>query len=210
MAAALEKARPGIRQYLEIMSDFSGTNVAEDRAFQRKFNAFYRVRQRPAEWYKAFYGCMEECKHVRPIPGFDDVLDHLWRVLGRCEASFASKLVATLDPSQPIWDRYVLANTGIRPPARTGAQKLAAAKAAYTAIRNWYAQFLASEQGQQVLQLFDTRIAEHTRISNVKKVDFVLWQMRLPSVAKQGIYSGGHPAACPSLLGRRHFATCCA
>jgi len=178
VTAAIEKAEPGIRQYLEIMAEFPRVNVAEDREFQRKFNGFYRVRQRPAEWYAAYYGCMEECKHLRPVPTFDEILDHLWLVLARCEASFASKLAATLDPSRPIWDRYVLANLGIRPVTGTGATKVAASKTAYATICAWYGRLLRSDEGAGMVRLFDTRVPEYRWISDVKKVDFVLWQMR--------------------------------
>ena len=43
---AIERARIGVSQYLEIMELFPTVNVAEDREFQRKFDAFYRVRQK--------------------------------------------------------------------------------------------------------------------------------------------------------------------
>ena len=149
--AAIQKARHGIGQYLEIMTELSDTNVAESREFQRKFNGFYRIRQRPAEWYRTYYGCMQECKALRPTPGFDDALDHLWKCPGRCEASFASKLVATLDPNRPVWDVRVLRNTGIVRPSSAARDKLAQAKKAYQAICSWYDQFLTSNAGAKLI-----------------------------------------------------------
>lgn len=179
--AAIAKARPGIAQYLEIMEQLPGVNVAEDRIFQRRFNAFYRIRQRPADWYQTYYACMQECRMMLPAPTFDDVLDHLWRSLGRYEPSFASKLIATLDPEQPVWDTFIMMNTGVRPPSYTSKSKVAQAKTAYRAVQDWYARFLTSDEGSLVLRIFNDTVQEHHRIRDLKKVDFVLWQTRGPS-----------------------------
>jgi adenosine deaminase len=59
---AINKTKKGVEQYLEIMRLFSITNVAQDENFQRKYNAFYRVRQRDENWYKVYYQLMEEKK----------------------------------------------------------------------------------------------------------------------------------------------------
>ena len=180
-AAAIAKARRGIAQYLDIMTQLPSVNVADDKAFQRRFNAFYRVRQRPANWYETFYACMQECRTIRPAPTFDDVLDHLGRSLGRYEPSFASKLIATLDPAQPIWDAFVLANTGVKRPSYASKTKVPQAKLAYRGIQDWYARFLASHDGRLVIRIFNDTVEGHGQISDLKKVDFVLWQTRGPA-----------------------------
>ncbi len=50
IVTAINSARKGIAQYLEIMDLLPHVDVSRDRNFQRKYNAFYRVRQRPSEW----------------------------------------------------------------------------------------------------------------------------------------------------------------
>jgi hypothetical protein len=52
------------------------------------------------------------------------------------------------------------------------------AKAAYEHILIWYKQFLGSTDGKLVVSVFDRNVSEYTKITDVKKVDFVLWQMR--------------------------------
>ena len=81
--AAIERARRGIGQYLAIMGLFPGVNVSADCDFQRQCNAFYRVRQRPREWYEEYYSFMESNK-TTPVP-FEVVLDHLHNTLGKYE-----------------------------------------------------------------------------------------------------------------------------
>ena len=150
--------------------------LASDAAFQRKFKAFYKVRQRPKEWYEKYFASMQDWKGTNPT--FDEVLDHLNILLSRYEPSFSSKLVATLDPEQPVWDKFVLKNTRTKEPSYTSKQKFEEAKAAYKGIQKWYQQFLSSRDGKLVKSVFEQIVPEHAKITDLKKVDFVLWQMR--------------------------------
>jgi len=176
LVEAIAKARKGISQYLEIMELFPKVNVAENRDFQRRFNAFYKVRQRSREWYIKYFSYMQRQKGSKR--SFDDVLDDLYELTGRYEPSFSSKLVATLDPEQPVWDVWVMRNTKTRVPSYTSKRKVEQAKVAYKAVQAWYQQFLNSKDGEGVVRGFDKIVPEHAKITNLKKVDFVLWQTR--------------------------------
>ena len=173
---AIEKARTGISQYLEIMKLFPTVNVAENCEFQRKFNAFYRVRQKHRDWYRAYFAYLERCKGSKA--SFDDVLDELYEPTAGYEPSFSSKFVATLNPEKPVWDTWVLKNTNTGVPSYASKTKMAEAKVAYRAIQEWYRRFLRSTDGDLVVRLFSGIIPEHNRITDLKKVDFVLWQTR--------------------------------
>jgi hypothetical protein len=173
---AIWKARKGISQYLEIMELLPKSNVAENAEFQRKYNAFYRVRQRPAEWYRTYFSFMQEWKDRKP--SFDFMLDYLHNSLGRYEPSFSSKMVATLNPEEPIWDKFVLENTNTTPPSYSDPNKIEKAKAAYNAIQSWYRHFLNSAEGKFLVGCFDEAVDDHAKITNIKKADFVLWQTR--------------------------------
>lgn len=173
---AIDRARKGISQYLEIMELFPEVDVANHRSFQRKFNAFYRVRQRSCAWYKEYFSSMQRWKESKP--SFDVVLQHLYTSLGKYEPSFSSKLVATLDAEQPIWDVFVLKNTQTKVPSYKSNQKVEQAKSAYKSIQKWYQQFLASKEGKLIVRVFERIVPEHAKITDLKKVDFVLWQTR--------------------------------
>jgi hypothetical protein len=178
---AIKKARTGISQYIEIMDLFPTVNVAENREFQRKFNAFYRVRQKPRDWYEKYFSYMQRCKGA--TVAFDDVLDELYSLTGRCEPSFSSKFVATLDPERPVWDKWVLQNTNTRVPSYASKTKMAEAKVAYSAIQEWYRRSLNSTDGKLVVHVFNGMIAAHDKITDLKKLDFVLWQTRTTTKA---------------------------
>lgn len=176
ISAAIERARRGIDQYLTIMELFPNVNVSLDCGFQRKFNAFYRVRQRTREWYEEYYSFMERQKE-EPIL-FESALDHMSETLGRYEPSFSSKLAATLNPNEPVWDKFVLQNAGQIAPSYAAKYKTQRAKEIFQNIRAWYESYIPSEEGQLVITTFDRLVEQNNQITNLKKIDFVLWQTR--------------------------------
>ena len=173
---AIERARKGIGRYLEIMELFPDADVSTDKDFQRRFNGFYRIKQRPTVWYEEYYSYMQSLKGQTPT--FSAVLRHLHSVLKRYEPSFSSKLVATIDTSLPIWDSVVLKYAEIKSPLFTSKTKVDEAEATYKKLQEWHERHMKSDQGQLILRTFREMVPEHNRISDLKKIDFVLWQSR--------------------------------
>ena len=54
----------GLRDYDFIMKHAYKTNVEHDSDFQKRFNAFYRVRKDEA-WRKEYYSVFESAKKIR-------------------------------------------------------------------------------------------------------------------------------------------------
>ena len=173
---ALRKARRGIARYIELMRCFPLVDVCRDPVFQCRYNGFYKLRQRQPSWYQSYYRLMQELRDSKP--SFSLVLDALRREVGKCEASFASKMVATIDSTKPVWDTFVLMNMGISPLCSSDPRRFDKAKANYARIEDWHRDLLDSENGRMVIGIFDGVVAEHCSVSNLKKVDFVLWQTR--------------------------------
>lgn len=172
---AIEKARKGIDQYLDIMGRFPGTDVAHDRDFWRRFRAFYRVR-RGDEWAGDYFAFMQQQKgHT---PSFQATIEYLYRLHGRAEPSFSSKLVATLDPTLPVWDKWVLKNQRLKAPSANSKTKVADAVQAYEQMIQWYQCYMSSAEGRRIIALFRRRVPRHEEVTDLKKVDFVLWQLR--------------------------------
>ena len=97
---------------------------------------------------------------------------------GNIEASFSSKMIATIDPDKPIWDQYVLQNLGMELTGKTQAEKLAYAVTLYAAIENWYADYLLTEEARENIRLFDQILPDYRWVSDVKKIDCLLWSKR--------------------------------
>jgi len=171
---ALERIEPGLTKYLWIMARVHRCDVRTDATFQRSFNGFYKVRKNPA-WQAPYYALMEHAK-TQPLD-FAEVLRAMHAAVGSVEASFSSKLVATLDPTQPVWDQFVLRNVGLRKPYPYQNDQLGRTIALYEELRRRCAALAASHEGRLICAMF-TRRYPAAAITDLKRIDLVLWQHR--------------------------------
>src|SRR5688572_1289175 len=102
--AALPRIGRGLDKYLWLQTATASERFFDDSTFRRRFNHFYRVR-RGVEWQNSFYGVMGNAQKERS--SFAEILGVLHKTTGRYEASFASKLFATLNPTAPVIDSVV-------------------------------------------------------------------------------------------------------
>lgn len=165
----------GFDKYKQIMEMVRKTDVSSDSDFQRTFNAFYRVR-RNAEWRKAYYNLFEESKERNP--SFEDIIRTMYEATGNIEASFSSKMLATINADMPIWDRYVVQNLCLDLKGKTKEAQLDCAVGLYKQMVGWYRRFLETENGKDCIAEFDKTLPGYTWMSDVKKIDFYLWSIR--------------------------------
>ena len=168
--AKLKTLEKDIIRYFEIMRM---ADAPENPEFQKKFNAFYRVRRDEA-WRSEFYQLMEDFRK-KDDPYFGEVLLRLHQRTGQIETSFASKMLATLDANMPIWDSNILRVLHLKLTGTTPELKISNAVVLYDKIRRWYQDFLQTETARIILQRFDREFPEFTDMSPTKKIDFVLW-----------------------------------
>jgi hypothetical protein len=169
--------RAGLEKYQKIMDSLYTTDVSKDREFQKLYNHFYRMRQRKPEFYQLYYTYMEKMKGCADPISFEDILRFIHNETGRYEASFSSKLLATLNPSKPVWDTFVLENLGVKKISSTAKDREQKVIAAYDQICSWYDTFSKSEDADLILTLFDQTFPA-ADITTTKKIDLFLWQNR--------------------------------
>ena len=165
----------GLDKYRYIMEQVSITNVAVDTDFQRTFNGFYVVR-RNESWRKSYYEYFESVKNGKPT--FKNIITYLYECIGNIEPSFSSKMLATIIPEKPIWDRYVVQNLNMQLTGTTKEEKLKNAIMLYADIEKWYADFLETEKGKECIGEFDQVLPDYKGISKIKKIDSILWSIR--------------------------------
>lgn len=165
----------GLDKYQYIMEQVNNTNVATNSDFQRTFNGFYIVR-RNESWRKAYYEHFESVKNGTPT--FESIITYLYERTGNIEPSFSSKMLATIFPEKPIWDRYVVQNLDIQLTGATKEEKLKNAIILYADMEKWYADFLESEKGKECISEFDRVLPDYKGISSIKKIDSILWSIR--------------------------------
>lgn len=160
----------GLDRYAEIMR---GDPASPD--FRRAFNGYYRIR-RNEKWRQHYYDLFAKAKTERF--SFEQIITELYRLTGNVEASFSSKMLATIDVSKPIWDQCVLQNLGLELMGKTQEEKLQNAVALYAQIVNWYADYLTTDEARKNIDEFDRLLPEYSCISETKKIDCLLWSKR--------------------------------
>ena len=165
----------GLDKYKKIINLVKTTDVSKDADFQRTFNGFYIVRRNEA-WRKAYYDYFEQIK--KETPTFAQIIRYLYEKTGFIEPSFSSKMLATLNPNNPIWDQYVLQNLNMELDGKTKEEKLCNAIKIYNNIENWYAEFLHTEKARECIREFDSILPDYSWMSDIKKIDFILWSIR--------------------------------
>jgi len=171
---ALSRIADGLRQYIWIQSSFRQCDVSTDLVFQTAFNGFYRIR-RNADWREQFYTLFETAKASGIT--FDQAFRELLQRTERYEASFASKLVATLDPTKPVVDKFVLGNFGLKPPYYSASEREAKTIGVYNELCGRYETLMRSPLGRTICARFTQRYPK-ADITEIKKIDLVLWQTR--------------------------------
>ena len=165
----------GFDKYKMIIEHVRKVDVSADLDFQRTYNGFYRIR-RNAEWRAAYYGLFEEIKNSSPT--FEQIIRALYRDTGNIEASFSSKMLATVDVNKPIWDRYVAGNLCLNLKGKTKDEQLECAINLYNQMACWYEDFVKTENGIECIAEFNKILPNYAWMSDVKKIDFYLWSKR--------------------------------
>ena len=160
----------GLDRYADIMH---GDPASPE--FQRAFNGYYRIR-RNEEWRQHYYDLFVKAKVERL--SFEQIITELFRLTGNVEASFSSKMLATIDPSKPIWDQYVLQNLGLELIGKSQEEKLQNAVALYDRIVKWYKEYLTTSEARENIIDFDRLLPEYAWVSDTKKIDCLLWSKR--------------------------------
>jgi hypothetical protein len=148
---ALIRVESGLNQYLALQAAFGKLDVSKSREFQRKFNHFYRVR-RNTEWQSHFYQLLQEKKTEQLT--FEEALTTIQQKTGNIEASFASKLVATINPEMPVVDQFVLENVGLKLPYSYANNRVEEILEIYEQLKKRFKAFLETENGKYLVDRF--------------------------------------------------------
>lgn len=166
----------GIKKYQFLRQRLFETNVSEDRDFQRAFNGFFRMGRRTETYYNDYYSYLQQ--HKESGIDFAKALTYLYERHGRLEMSFVSKMVAMVDPTLPIWDSVVTkGHFGIVAPYANVKNRLQKGIEKYEQYCRSYSTYMQSAEAIEKIKEFD-KLFPNTKMTDVKKLDFMLWQER--------------------------------
>lgn len=165
----------GLKDYNYIINELKNVNVSTDVNYQTTFNSFYKIRRKDG-WREIYYNYFEENKYNKNLT-FEDIIRHLYKKTGNVEASFSSKLLATINPKMPIWDQYVLKNINLNLLGNTKEERLQNAIDLYDKIIEEFNILLERGDVQNSIKQIKTLIGEY-EIEDIKILDFILWSIR--------------------------------
>lgn len=173
-----EELEKGIQKYIYIMDFLKNTDVTTDIEFQKKYKSFFAMGRKNKIYYEVYFNLLEQSKN-NPIP-FSKVLNHIHENTKQFHCSFGSKLVHVTNPNEPIWDNIVSnQHFGFKLPYPSAKNREERINIVYSNYRDAFFDFISSEEGQKIIKAFNDKFPEYaSKISNTKKIDFVLWQDR--------------------------------
>ena len=168
----------GLEKYKYIMDRLQKTDVSNDEEFQRVFRDFYQMRRFYSDDFaKHYFILMEQLKTARDI-SFRMAIERIKHIQGSFEMSFSSKLVHTINPRHPIWDSIVTnRHFEIKAPYASVKDRENACCQQYKMYEDQFYNYLSTVEAQTLIRMFDKRFPDNG-ISDVKKIDFILWQDR--------------------------------
>lgn len=194
---ALPKVAKGVQQYLDLQRMAAHLpNFHNDPDFRRRYNHFYRVR-RGVAWQQAYFQLMGRA-HQQGLP-FDTILNELHKATGRLEASFASKLLATLRPTEPVIDSEVLRNLGVRLPYAGAQGRFGKICVLHKELGHAFGDFLKTQQGRYLVSEF-TQMYPRANVTEEKMLDLVLWQTRQTSPGVSAQPTGTNTSVTPASI----------
>jgi len=169
-----------LKRYETLQADLRTKNVASDEEYQCIFNGFYKMQRRTEEWYMYYFAMLQREKGNKSIT-FKQVLEKIYAEKKRVEPSFSSKLVATIRPEMPIYDKHVRENLSLKVPAqhRPARARVQGLLKMYATLKGNVATLIGDPTFTTKLRpAFDKKFPAYAHISDVKKLDFLLWKYR--------------------------------
>ena len=172
-----------IRNSINYYSYIQANYQKDDEDFRDVFTEFYLSSQgamRNEENRVPFFNKMRNCDANKKLI---DIVKELYNELpiNKYEFSFATKLLHTINNESPIYDSkvriYLKKNEQVdfwlyyHPRVNV----LEQIEHDWKLLVDWYNRFLSTEESKKWIEWFDSQFPEHTHISKVKKIDFIIF-----------------------------------
>lgn len=181
-------SRAPLDQYLWLQDSIHDAMLAPGSLFAVQFNAFYRLRGavgKHQDVYYTYFAELRQAKAANAIPTFSTALREFATRLQfatgkdklRAEASFVSKMLATLDPDRPVFDSVVLASLELDPRTHR-ADKLTHAETVYNQLEARMSERLRSPAWPAMRTKFNEHFADRdvvARVTDMKALDLIIW-----------------------------------
>jgi len=181
--AALDREAAPVYRF--ITSRLANTSdVSTDPVFQFVFRSYYRLDNAGlGEKFKVeYFRLLQQQRGCQQPIALHDVCHTLAQYETRrqkqsLQFSFATKLIATLDPEMPIYDSYVASVFGFNPPyhVKDFSRRLGRFVIFYEELCTTCRWLTAQTEFVSIEEAFAVTNEEWYQLPKMKRVDFVLW-----------------------------------
>ena len=183
----------GFEKYQKIMEKVRSVDVASDNEFQTLFNGYYEVR-RNENWRQGYYRYFQAHKNDENI-SYENIIQYIFDNLrtnqgkpNPVEASFSSKMLATINPKMPILDSQVLNNMGLSIEGGRAQERLNNAKHVYRKICERYEKYIESQDCKKAIEIFDSYFPNCLDVTPERKIDWFLWALSKEELNGIGLF----------------------
>jgi len=131
------------------------------------------------KYYRNYFKLFEQMRNGKKLT-IGDLLKKLFESEEKKELSFASKMLATIDSNLPVWDSKVrnVLKVKYKTNFKATYKDIIECVEAYNMYCNWYKLFLKTTEANSFIADFDKHFPK-AKISKMKKLDFIFWQMEV-------------------------------
>jgi len=159
----------------------------DDNQYEKTFTSVYQLNlgKNNNAFKKKYFLLLKETSK-KEIVNFEKVIQSLSKINSKSQLSFSSKLVATIDNKKCVIDSRILHLLSIsRYYIKDITRRKQRDTEIYIAINKFLNAFAKQKEGKELIKIFDNKtkiIKDASKISAVKKLDFIFWQTRLSKI----------------------------
>ncbi len=176
--------------YRFIQTEFNKSegNIKDKVLFQNLFKLYYNLGHYLGKKFFKFYfskfsnkDLQETIKKLKNVDGLRSVLENLLeeskKATGKYHYSFISKIIHTINPEFPIYDKYIRIALKLRDPSGDKEEKRCEIFwETYKEIWDCYRYILKNKCLDKIIEEFSVK-RDITELSKVKILDFLFWSM---------------------------------
>jgi len=170
--------------YLFLAERFANSSdISSDHVFQFLFRSYYRLDNAGLtdDFKKEYFRLLQNHRHEQ-VPDLRQICRTLRayktkRGKQSLQFSFATKILATIDQDQPLYDRFVASVFGFSPPLHKLAfeERLEKHLQFYEALKETSRWLREQPELKDVDALFAKREKQWHLVGRCKQIDFILW-----------------------------------
>ena len=169
-----------ISVYVDIMQSIETENTI--KPFTRcAYENYYGMVQAhlKKEWREKYFKYADKCLKNNKKPTFSEAMKEIGKYGNdKMQPSFVSKLVHSINKTEPIYDSKVkIFLEKEEPQGEKVEERIKSAIRIYEEIWDFYNNNEYAVLRKQMLKVFDEKFPLAKRISETKKIDFVIWAL---------------------------------